>query len=407
MSYTIEPNTVSSPVFPVYFRNNRTSTADVQNVICTLYADSEAIGTWRKSWGSSGFGYDFDIDTRSFIERSIAPFKDAKTSFFGALNSKGFISNTDAFVPYYLYTELEVRNSSGFLETVLGSGETSSTLYAVNAVLPLSDPFMSDYYQPSAGGDFKFLNDGAIAQDISTNEAYFLSYLQKGTNAANFIFYSSTGTEIRNVVVDAGNDEDDEGMLTIKCGMAQMLGTGSWSILSGTLPTSFNSVAYYTVSVGLWEVGAYTRKSEIRRFNKVESCSWNRRVYWFGRLGGCEQYTFKGRIEQKQKDTGQIIQFAPTWNIDFATPVNSYSRGIAKTDTTSQISLDITEPLTTDTATWLRYIRRSPEVYILDEANNYIPVTVEPGEALIDLTRTGQFELKLSLILSNENAQEL
>jgi hypothetical protein len=365
------------------------------------------VGTWRKSWSSSAFGFDFDIDVRSFVERATAPYSNAKTSFFGSLDTKGFIENTDAFTPYYLYTELEVRNSSGFLETVSGSGETSNTLYAVNAITTLASPFMDEYYEPSASGDFLFLNAGSTAQDVSIEDAYFLSYLSKGTNAANFIFYSASGTEIRNVVVDAGNDEGDEGMQTIKCGMPQILGSGSWSILSGTLPTSFASVAYYTVSVGLWEVGAYTRKSEVRRFNKVENCAWHRRVFWFGKLGGAEQYTFKGRIEQKQKDMGQIAQFVPNWNIDYATPVNSYQRGIAKTDISSQITLDITEPVTPETAEWLRFLRRSPEVYILDDAGNYIPVTVEPGEAIVDISRTGQTEMKFTLILGNENGQEL
>lgn len=407
MSYTIEPHTVSSPVFPVYFRNNRTTSADAQNVICTLYADGEAVGTWRKSWSSSAFGFDFDIDVCSFVERASAPYSNAKTSFFGSLDTKGFIENTDAFTPYYLYTELEIRNSSGFLETVSGSGQTSNTLYAVNAITSLASPFMDEYYEPSATGDFRFLNTGSSAQSVSTDDPYFLTYLSKGTNAANFIFYSASGAELRNVVVDAGNDEGDEGMQTIKCGMPQMLGSGSWTILSGTLPTSFNSVAYYTVSVGLWEVGAYTRKSEVRRFNKTDGCAWHRRIFWFGQLGGAEQYTFKGRIEQKQKDTGQIAQFVPNWNIDYGTPISSYQRGIAKTDISSQITLDITEPVTPEMAEWLRFLRRSPEVYILDGNGNYIPVTVEPGEVIIDISRTGQTEMKFTLILSNENGQEL
>lgn len=407
MAFTIYPDTVSTPMHPQYIRNNRTSTADAENVICTLYANSAEVGTWRKSWSASAVGYDFDIDVRSFVGRSIAPYANVKTSFFGELTSKGVISNTDAFTPYYLTTELEVRNSSGFLETVSGSGETSSTLYAVNAVTPLSDYTLREYYQPSATAYFGFLSDAPTTQDIGTSEGYFLSYLQRGTDSANFVFYNASGTETRNVVVNTGNTTSQEGMRTLKVGTSQILGTGSWTIRSGTFPTSLTNVAYYTVSVGYWDGLSYVRESEIRTLNIVGSCDWSKRVYWFGKFGGAEQYTFKGKIQKKDKTSGQIGQFAPTWNIDYNPPINSYSRGVFKTDSTSQITYEITEPLTAENAEWLRYLRRSPEVYMLDENNNYIPVTVEPGESVVEVSRTGIQEVSFTFALGAENTSEL
>ena len=406
MAFTIYPDTISTPTHPQYIRNNRSTTAYAENVICTLYANSSAVGSWRKSWSTSAVGFDFDIDVRSFVSRSIAPYSNAKTSFFGELSSRGFISNTDAFTPYYLTTDLEIRNSSGFLETVSGSGETSSTLYAVNAVTPLSDYTLRSYYQPSATGDFKFLTDAPSAQDVSTSDAHFLSYLQRGTDSANFVFYGASGNEIRNVVVNSGNSSSTEGMRTIKAGPAQILGTGSWTIRSGTFPSSFNSVAYYTVSVGYWDGLSFVRESEIRRFNITPGCDWHKRVFWFGRLGGAEQYTFRGRIETSERTTGEVGQFAPKWDIDANPYAQSYSRGIVKTDATSQISYEITEPVDNETASWLRFVRRSPEVYVLD-GNNYLPTAVEPGDAIIEVSRQGQQELKLTFLLGAENTQEL
>ena len=406
MAFTIYPDTISTPLHPQYIRNNRTTSADAENVICTLYANSAAVGSWRKSWGTSAAGFDFDVDVRSFVSRSIAPYSNAKTSFFGEQNSRGFIANTDAFTPYYLYTELEVRNSSGFLETVSGSGETSNTLYAVNAVTPLSDYTLRQYYDPSASGYFNFLTSAPSAQDIGTSEAYFLSYLQRGTDSANFVFYNASGSEVRNVVVNSGNVTSAEGMRTIKCGTSQILGSGSWTIRSGTFPSSLNSVAYYTVSVGYWDGLAYVRESELRRFDIVASCNWHKRVFWFGKLGGAEQYTFKGRIDKKDKTTGEVGQLAPAWNIDYNPPIQSYSRVIIKTDATSQTSYDITEPLSPEASEWLRFLRRSPEVYII-EGGNYIPVTIEPSDSIVDISRTGQQEITFTLILGAENTQEL
>lgn len=406
MAFTIYPNTVATPIHPLFIRNNRTSTADVENVICTLYANSEAVGTWRKGWSTDDVGHDFDIDVRSLVSRSIAPYANEKTSFFGGLDSKGVINNTDAFIPYYLYTELEVRNSSGFLETVSGSGETSNTLYAVNAVTPLSNYTLNDYYQPSATADFKFLTNAPSAQNVAANDAFFLSYLQRGTDSANFIFYSSAGTEIRNVVINTGNTTSQEGMRTLKVGGAQLYGSGSWSIRSGTFPSSLASISYYTVSVGYWDGLAYVRESEIRRFNIVPSCNWEKRIVWFGKLGGAEQYTFKGRIDKKERTTGEVGQFAPTWSIDFNPPINSYSRGIVKHDISTQVTYEITEPVDNETSDWLRSLRSSPEVYLIEDGN-YIPVTVDPDSSIIEVSRQGQQELKFTLILAAENGQEL
>lgn len=406
MAFTIYPDTVSTPIHPQVIRNYRTSTANAENVICTLYANSTAVGTWRKSWSTSAAGYDFDVDVRSFVSRAIAPYSYQKTTFFGELTTKGFIANTDAFTPYYLYTQLEVRNSSGFLETVSGSGETSNTLYAVNAVTPLSSYTVREYYQPSATGDFKFLSAAPSAQDIGTQDGCFLSYLQRGTDSANFIFYNAAGSEVRNVVVNSGNNTSAEGMRTIKAGPAQILGTGSWTIRTGTFPTSFSSVDHYTVSVGYWNSSAYARESEVRRFNIVPNCAWEKRVFFFGKYGGAEQYTFKGRIEKQDRTTGQIGQFAPAWDIDTNPPIQPYSRGIVKTDMSSQVSYDITEPLDNETADWLRFLRRSPEAYLL-EGGQYIPVTVEPSDAIVEVSRTGQQDVRFTLVLAAENTQEL
>jgi hypothetical protein len=46
-------------------------------------------------------------------------------------------------------------------------------------------------------------------------------------------------------------------------------------------------------------------------------------------------------------------------------------------------------------------------VYILDSAGNYIPVTVEPSEAIVDISRTGTAEAKFTLVLAAENSQEI
>ena len=314
-------------------------------------------------------------------------------------------SSTDLLTQYYLYSELEIRNSSGYLETVAGSGETSNTLYALPSIRPLQDVSMDDYYQPSASGDFLFLTNAPEEQNVGSDENFFISWLVYGTNALNLIFYNAAGSATHNVVVTTAAGLTDDRVASVGIGPANILGTGSLTLASGTWPTSFASIAYYTFSAGTYS-GSYTRKSELRRLNVVPRCEWSQRVYWMGPTGGPEQYTFIGQIIRQQTDEGTVGELAPRWDLTSTPPVQGYQRGVVKLDIETQVEIEVLEPVDPYTGAWLRGLRSSPEVY-LEVDGKYRVITVKPGQTEYERSREGIAEFKAVLIVDRESVQEI
>ena len=404
MSFLYSPPDVSTCYRPQVFRDYRASTADVERVLVNVYAAGSLEATFRKEITSSASSsaFNFDIDVSPIVARVAAPNARDLTTIFGSLDTMGAVNNTDVLVPYYITTDLEIRNTSGLLETVGSSTETSSTLYGLPAIRPLSDVTLNDYYQPCATGDFLFLTDAPAAQDIGRDESGFISYLSKGINALEVAFYSAAGLQT-SAVINTGNQSSAIGMQTVAIGPAQLEGSGSFTMHNGTLPTSLTAYTYYTLSAGLYS-GSYSRESEVQTFTLVPSCGWGKRFYWMGRTGGIEQYTFKGQIIEKQKDSGDTGQIAPAWDVTTSPPVNSHSRGLIRTDIQQESSLEITEAVSPTTAYWLRSIRTSPEVY-MEQDGNYIPVIIESGEATVSQSRAGLIEFKLTVIFDRESSQ--
>lgn len=406
MSYLYEPARISGAYRPLIFRNSRTTTADAEYLICNVYVNTGLKATFRKPWFSSGADFLFDVDVQSVVARNMSPYTTQKTTVFGNLGVRELYSSTDAFVEYYIDSSLEVRGTDGYLQTVAGSSEVSSTLYALPAVRPVESLTMSAYYSPSAGGDFKFLTTAPQVQEVGTNESFFVSWLSRGTDAMQLLFYNTAGAQVGSTVILTSTSSADEKMNSISVGPANLTGTGTLVVLNGSLPTNFNNIAYYTFSAGTWSGSAYTRRSEVRQLNITSRCGWSQRVYWMGLLGGCEQYTFQGQIIKKQADTGAVGELAPNWNIAQSPPVQAHDRGIVKTGIDGRIEYEITEPIGPDAGDWLRVLRKSPEVY-LDINGKYRAVTVEPGNATYERSREAEAEFQCTLIVDQETAQEL
>lgn len=405
MSYLYQPARIASSYRPLMFRNSRTTTADAEYLICDVYVNTSLKGTFRKPWTSSAGAYLFDVDVQSIVSRNCAPYTTAKTSIFGTLDNKELTSSTDLLTQYYLYSELEIRNSSGYLETVAGSGETSNTLYALPSIRSMQDVSMDDYYQPSAGGDFLFLTNAPAEQNVGTDENFFISWMVYGTNALNLIFYNAAGSATHNVVVTTASGLTDDRVASVGIGPANIIGTGSLTLASGTWPTSFASIAYYTFSAGTYS-GSYTRRSELRRLNVVPRCEWSQRVYWMGPTGGPEQYTFTGQIIRQQTDEGTVGELAPRWDLTSTPPVQGYQRGVVKLDIETQVEIEILEPVDPYTGAWLRGLRSSPEVY-LEVDGKYRVITVKPGQTEYERSREGVSEFKAVLIVDRESVQEI
>lgn len=408
MSYAYEPPHIATCYRPLLFRNVRTSTAEVQTALCSLYVSGTLRATFRKPWYDNTGTFKFDIDAQTVVARNCAPYAGAMSSPFETWDKIVPIDNTDTFVPYYLTAAIEIENDEGYLQQVEGSTETSSTLYALPAIRSVNDSGIYNYYQPSATGDFLFLTNAPDPQPVSTDENYSISWLSKGTEAAMFTFFTPELTG-QNVIIRTNANTATEKMMTLGVGPANILGAATVTLLAGSLPSSLATYAYYTFSVGTWIDGQYTRESEERTFTLSPACQWRQRLYWMGPLGGVEQYTFCGQIIRKQVDTGSVGELAHPIE-EVADPpqlrATPGSRGIIKTGIDTRIQLDIREPVTPEVGEWLRWIRKSPEVY-LEVDGQLQAVTVIPGDTEYERSREANALFSITVLVDNESTQEL
>jgi len=408
MSYTYEPPHIATCYRPLMFRNIRTSSADVQSVLCELYVSGTLRATFRKPWYDDTSTFKFDIDAQTVVARNCAPFTSPKSTQFEVWDAMSVNANTDTFVPYYLTTTVEIENEDGYLEEVAGSEETSSTLYAMPAIRPVNGYSMDQYYQPSSTGDFYFLTNAPTTQPVSLDENYSISWLSRGTEAAMFTFLEPSGSG-QVVVIRTNPNRNEEKMMTVGVGPANILGNLTLTYLSGTMPASLAPYVRYTFSVGYWSDGNYTRESEVRTFEIVPACPWRQRLYWMGPLAGVEQYTFCGQIVKKQADTGNVGELAhPIQEVQdppglFVIPG---SRGPIKTGIDTRLQIDIREPVDPEKGEWLRWIRKSPEVY-LEVDGALQAVTVLPGDTEYERSREANAVLSFTVLAEYESTQEL
>lgn len=408
MSYLYEPPRIATCYRPLIFRNERTSTADVQTLRCDLYVSGTLRATFRKPWYDDTGTFKFDIDAQTVVARNCAPYADEMSTPFEIWDKIIPTECTDTFVPYYLRTGMEVLDSDGYLQLVEGTNETSNTLYALPAIRTVAGFHLDQYYQPSATGDFYFLSNAPAVQNVADGDNLSISWLSRGTEAAMFSFFEADGSG-QVVVIRTNADTTEEKMMTLGIGPANILGTKTLSYLAGALPLSLAPYVRYTFSVGTWSDGNYTRESEVRTFNIVPSCEWKQRLYWMGPLGACEQYTFCGQITRKQADAGNVAEMAhPIQEVQDPPVLRPLpgSRGPVKTGIETRTLLEIREPVEPDIGEWLRWIRKSPEVY-LEVDGELQAVTVLPGDAEYERSREANAVFALTVLVENELSQEL
>jgi hypothetical protein len=407
MSYTHNPASPASCLRPLVFRNVRTSTADVASLLVDVYVDAAKVATFRKPWDTSAANFTFDIDVQIPVSRSSAPYATEQTTVFADLGKIEVVTNSDLYRDYYITSSVEAYNSFGYIEQIEGTVETSSAFKSLSAYRPTYDLSFNAYYDPATSNDIKFLTNATNPQPIALNDNYYLSWLTLGINAGLLTFFAKTGAKSKEVVVQVAANTITDKMVTLGVGLANILGNATaLTVLNGTLPTTANAEAYgyYTFSAGTWAGGAFTRKTEERRFDIVPDCNNKLRVYWLGHLAGCEQYTFRGQQIRKQNDTGQIGRTATPWDITATPPAAASARGVVKTNIEGRLTIEVREVVDATTGAWLRTLRSSPEVY-LEYNGQYIPATITAGDTDYDRNREANVIMPFVIIAELELPQ--
>jgi len=187
MSYTINPDTLSSLLYPVSYRSLEPSAVIQQQV--DVYVGGSLAGSFLAAQtGTSGSSAVFDTNIQSFLYSDVAPLTGAKTSFFGTLDTYSLTNNTDVIKSVFCVSKNQTVSSAGFLVTSTASQNSSTGFVIPSQFYGDENNFnLSDFYQPSAN-PFRFLTTNNQDRRCNDDGNIFLSFVGKGVTLEGFYF---------------------------------------------------------------------------------------------------------------------------------------------------------------------------------------------------------------------------
>jgi hypothetical protein len=402
MSYTINPDILSSLLYPVSYRSVEPSAVVQQQV--DVYVGGSLAGSFLASQtGTSGSSAVFDTNVQSFLYSDVAPLTGSKTSFFGALNTYSLTNNTDVIKSVFCVSKNQTVSSAGFLVTSTAS-QNSSTAYVIPSQFygDDNDFNLSDFYQPSAN-PFKFLTTNNQDRQCNEDGNIFLSFIGKGVNAAQFEFWTKSGTSAV-TIVDFVNSTANNDLYSISIGVANVYGSTA-VFHSGNFPLSSSAYSFYEISVGNYS-GSFTRLSEKIQVNIEPNCNDNIDLHWFGKYGGAESYQFRGLIQDLQNANADIINISQPWSVLSNPRANSYDKTIIKTNQRVNKRKQVKCNIPHEDAVYISSMFYSPEVYII-ENGKYVNVTISNTETLTDNNRATDIEVSFEITYPNKPTAQL
>ena len=402
MSYTINPDILSSLLYPVSYRSIEPSAVVQQQV--DVYVGGSLAGSFLAAQtGTSGSSAVFDTNIQSFLYSDVAPLTGSKTSFFGTLNTYSLTTNTDVIKSVFCVSKNQTVSSAGFLET-----STATQFSSTGFVIPSqfygddNDFNLSDFYQPSAN-PFKFLTTNNQDRRCNDDGNIFLSFVGKGVNAAQFEFWTKSGSSAV-TIVDFVNSTANNDLYSLSIGVANVYGSTA-VFHSGNFPLSSSAYSFYEVSVGTYS-GSFTRLSEKIQVNIEPNCNDNIDIHWFGKYGGAESYQFRGLIQDLQNANADIINVSQPWSVATSPRANSYDKTIIKTNQRVNKRKQVKCSIPHEDAVYISSMFYSPEVYII-ENGKYVNVTISNAETLTDNNRVTDIEVSFEITYPNKPTAQL
>jgi hypothetical protein len=402
MSYTINPDSLSSLLYPVSYRSIESS-AVVQQQIDVYVGGSLAGSFLAAQTGTSGSSAVFDTNIQSFLYSDVAPVTGLKTSIFGTLDLYSKTTNTDVMKSVYCVAKNQTVSSAVFLVTTTAS-QNSSTAYVIPSQFygDDNDFNLSDFYQPSANS-FRFLTTNNQDRRCNDDGNIFLSFVGRGVNAAQFEFWTKSGTSAV-TIVDLVNSTANNDLYTISIGVANVFGSSA-IFHSGNFPNNSSAYSFYEVSVGNY-TGSYSRLSEKIQVNIEPNCNDNIDLHWFGKYGGAESYQFRGLIQDLQNANADIINISQPWSVVSNPRANSYDKTIIKTNQRVNKRKQVKCNIPHEDAIYISSLFYSPEVYII-ENGKYVNVTISNAETLTDNNRATDIEVSFEITYANKPTAQL
>jgi len=402
MSYTINPDTLSSLLYPVSYRNIEPSAVIQQQV--DVYVGGNLAGSFLAAQtGTSGTSAMFDTNVQSFLYSDVAPVTGSKTSIFGTLDTYSLTTNTDVLKSIYAVAKNQTVSTAGFLITAT-AGQYSATAYVIPSQFygDDNDFNLSDFYQPSAS-PFRFLTTNNQDRRCNADGNIFLSFVGKGVNAGRIVFYQNSGSTAE-TIIDFVNTTANNDMYSVSVGAANVFGSTAVFHV-GNFPASPTAYNYYSVSVGYYD-GTYTARSEVIDINLEPTCNDDVQLHWFGKYSGAESYQFRGLIQDLQNSNADIINISQPWNVAASPRANSYDKTIIKTNQRVNKRKQIKCSIPHEDAVYVASLFYSPEVYII-EGGKYVNVTISNAEILTDDNRATDIEVNFEIVYPNKPTAQL
>jgi hypothetical protein len=402
MSYTINPDTLSSLLYPVSYRSIEPS-AVVQQQIDVYVGGSFAGSFLAAQTGTSGSSAVFDTNVQSFLYSDVAPLTGAKTSFFGTLDTYSLTNNTDVIKSVFCVSKNQTVSSAGFLETSTATQFSSTGFVIPSQFYGDENNFnLNDFYSPSAN-PFRFLTTNNQDRRCNDDGNIFLSFIGKGVNAAQFEFWTKSGSSAV-TIVDFVNSTGNNDLYSLSIGVANVFGSSA-VFHSGNFPTHSSAYSLYEVSVGNY-TGSYSQLSEKIQVNIEPNCSDNIDLHWFGKYGGAESYQFRGLIVDLQNANADIINISQPWNVAASPRANSYDKTIIKTNQRVNKRKQVKCNVPHEDAVYISSMFYSPEVYII-ENGKYVNVSISNAETLTDNNRATDIEVSFEITYPNKPTAQL
>jgi hypothetical protein len=400
MSYTINPDTLSSLLYPVSYRSIEPS-AVVQQQIDVYVGGSLAGSFLAAQTGTSGSSAVFDTNVQSFLYSDVAPVTGTKTSFFGTLDTYSLTTNTDVMKSVYTVSKNQTVSSAGFLVTSTAS-QNSTTAYVIPSQFYENEFDLNDFYQPSAN-PFRFLTTNNQDRRCNDDGNIFLSFVGKGVNSAQFEFWTKSGSSAV-TIVNFANSTANNDLYSLSIGVANIFGSSA-IFHSGSFPVNSTAYSIYEVSVGTYS-GSYSRLSEKIQVNIEPNCNDNIDLHWFGKYGGAESYQFRGLIVDLQNANADIINISQPWNVAASPRANSFDKTIIKTNQRVNKRKQVKCSVPHEDAVYISSMFYSPEVYII-ENGKYVNVSISNGDIVTDNNRTTDIELSFEITYPNKPTAQL
>jgi len=402
MSYTINPDTLSSLLYPVSYRSIEPS-AVVQQQIDVYVGGSLAGSFLAAQTGTSGSSAVFDTNVQSFLYSDVAPLTGSKTSFFGTLDTYSLTTNTDVIKSVFCVSKNQTVSSAGFLETSTASQFSSTGFVIPSQFYGDENNFnLNDFYQPSAN-PFRFLTTNNQDRRCNDDGNIFLSFIGKGVNAAQFEFWTKSGSSAV-TIVDFVNSTANNDLYSLSIGVANVFGSSA-IFHSGNFPTHSSAYSFYEVSVGNYS-GSYLQLSEKIQVNIEPTCNDNIDLHWFGKYGGAESYQFRGLIQDLQNANADIINISQPWNVAASPRANSFDKTIIKTNQRVNKRKQVKCNVPHEDAVYISSLFYSPEVYII-ENGKYVNVSISNAETLTDNNRATDIEVSFEITYPNKPTAQL